>query len=342
MSFLLSWISWRWVEQPVRQSATWSRRRAFSFAFSGMAALSVLAGICLLNRCWTDRCHPKANSIAGQKTASVLSRWAYDSMPQKLLKSIIKNPEKYAEGKYRGDQLPIGDANAFGPQNGNGTFIIGDSHAGALKNDMNKWAEQEQKRIIILSYSASVMFDWSVEKNAQNILQVLEGEPSITRIVLVQIWSGQGMDRLEPQKLLRDFIEKMQALGKKVYIASDVAVLDGSIHVDRSVLARQEMFSPRFYRPEWEDLLHGQSLEKYEQMQGNVNSVLSEICMDTGATLIPLQKCLFLNGRHRFYSKDNGKMIAFYHDNHHLAAEGARLAIDFIMKYIANHESKQE
>ena len=181
----------------------------------------------------------------------------------------------------------------FGPEKDDATLIVGDSHAGVLKLGMRQNAQLEQRRIFATSYGHASMFNLNLE-SAQNIFRIMEEHPSISRIILAQWWAASEVSINDPenQRQLRGFIGRMQSLGKKVYIASDVAYLDGPRWGTQSVLARKEMFAPRFELPEWEDILHGQTMERYEAMQGGANKVLSEICRDTGAVLVPLQASL--------------------------------------------------
>ena len=102
------------------------------------------------------------------------------------------------------------------------------------------------------------------------------------------------------------------------------------------------MFAPRFEYPEWEEVLTGQPMAKYEYMQGDINRWLSEICRDTGVVLIPLQTCFLREGRYQFSDEINGKYVALYRDSDHLTGEGSRRAATFVMDYIFQYERNNQ
>ena len=346
VSILLARCSWRWVEQPVRQSMNWSRQKAFSFVSIGTVLLFLLSFICLFNRCWPERYRSSANNIAGEMNYSKMERWICSSSMQKIGKTIdhIMGTKLEHIMKKHLIELSLKEGHdglfCFGPEMKDGTLVIGDSHAASLQQGMNQWAIREQCRIIVLSHSATSMFNLRLQK-ARTIFHVIDNEPSISRIILVQAWVGEAMKETENQIALREFIMRMQILNKKVYIVSDVAGLKDDRWVSRSVLARMEMFAPRFEPPEWDDFLNGQPAERYENMQGNSIRVLSEICNDTGTSLIPLQICFLRDKKYHFSDKGDGKHIALYRDHHHLVGEGSIRATAFIMDYICKHERNE-
>jgi peptidoglycan/LPS O-acetylase OafA/YrhL len=306
---LLAWFSWRWVEQPARLSAVWSRRKAFLLAGCGMTVLVVLSSVCLLNQCWPEKLHVAANAASGevrqsrfeivaccgrrmQRMASLVDKWMGTRYKDHMQGNrLVREMERGSDGfqSYGNDA------------NGVHTLIVGDCHAGMLKKGAMTWALQHKQTISVLSVSATDMFD---PEESIRVVGLLNQMPSVSRVVLVERW-GRHNNNAEIGGMLdhslRRFIDRIQALGKIVYIVSDSAVDRAMFEHDRrsgegcsvkSIRPKMTMLAPRFFLSEWEDYLNGQPVETYEKMQGNINRVLTHVCETTEAVLIPLQACL--------------------------------------------------
>ena len=64
LSLLLGYLSWRFVELPVRTSSAWTMRRSFVFAAAGVALMVSLGSACVHYRGWPTILHPEANEAA--------------------------------------------------------------------------------------------------------------------------------------------------------------------------------------------------------------------------------------------------------------------------------------
>lgn len=364
VSLLLSWLSWRWVEQPVRKSANWSRGKAFTLVFCGTAFLAVFCATLISGRAWPEILHVSANQADGRSKAA-MSKFAFLPMGrtvQRLARvadriQILGQGWSASVGKYqsrvhqrmqvfagRDGFCVLGAENARDGR----ILVIGDSHAGALKSGMAEWAEETGEHAFVWSESATDMFNLKSEK-VSGLFGLLKQYPSISQVVLVEAWVNSryqnttGGIRDEVSEQLTDFVERLKALGIKVCIVSDVAHGPslGGLTSDPTmcrVAARMEMFSPRYIDPQWTEFLDGQSVEAYNKGHGKINEVLESVCRKTQSLLVPLQEAFFRDGMYRFFDGRNGRRVALYQDNHHLVGAGSRRAVAFIMEHLAQKD----
>jgi len=72
-SLLLAYLSWRFVELPVRTSPAWTLRRSFTFAGAGIVLLVSIGTICVFQKGWPTVLHPLANSLTNERPQFVES-----------------------------------------------------------------------------------------------------------------------------------------------------------------------------------------------------------------------------------------------------------------------------
>ena len=64
LSLLLGYLSWRFIELPVRTSSAWTMHRSFLLAAAGIALLVGLGTACVHYKGWPTVLHPEANKVA--------------------------------------------------------------------------------------------------------------------------------------------------------------------------------------------------------------------------------------------------------------------------------------
>ena len=348
VSIFLAQASWRWVEQPVRQSRSWSKAKAFTLAIAGMSLLTLISVVCLANRCWPQKIYVAANAVSGEVKQSHFEkiivaepmRRVMRIVDQKLGTKFSNNMQQHFDKLQWTNGLEGGHDGFlnFGEEFvGDRILIIGDSHAGSLKKGAQKWSAEHKQGVSVWSLAGTDMFDSPKNKK---VFELLAESPFFTRIILVESW-GQYNTRCEiggrVDTALRQFISQIKTLNKTFYIVSDVA-FERDARNHQRVQCRMVMFPPRAQLPEWEKYFYGQPVSDYEKAQGNINRLLARICEEAGVMLIPLQKCFLSEGKYHFFTEENGQRKALYRDSNHLAGEGSDRAVAFIMEYISSHE----
>ena len=349
VSILLAQVSWRWVEQPVRQSTSWSKTKAFTLAITGMSLLTLISIVCLANRCWPQKIHVEANAASVETKNSRIAIVIAGKLVKPMMGIVDQGlGTKFSDCMQRHfEHLQLtegfslrtdGFLNFGGGFPGDRILIIGDSHAGALIKGAQKWSAEYQQGVSVWSQGNMDVFDSS---NNKQVLELLAEAPFFTRIIVVQYWSRHNLNCDKDGTVdinVRQFISQLQALNKKIYLVSDVAG-DRYARNTPTLQPRMTMFPPRAQLPEWNHYFYGQPMDKYEATQGNINRLLAQICEESGVTLIPLQTCFLSDGKYHFFTEEDGKRKAFYRDSNHLVGEGSARAVAFIMEYISNHEN---
>jgi peptidoglycan/LPS O-acetylase OafA/YrhL len=73
LSLLLAYLSWRFVEVPVRTSPAWTMRRSFAFAGAGIVLLVSIGTLCVFQKGWPTILHRQANSLTNERPRFVES-----------------------------------------------------------------------------------------------------------------------------------------------------------------------------------------------------------------------------------------------------------------------------
>lgn len=123
LSFLLAYVSWRFVETPFRNKQQFSRRQIFNMAVAGSLAIALLG-------------------LAGHLTQGFAFR---NPLFQSMLAiHTVENSPCHTHGRRSAVQIEQGDICTLGSDIPPTVAVIGDSHAGALFEAL-KQAGQQQK-----------------------------------------------------------------------------------------------------------------------------------------------------------------------------------------------------
>jgi len=319
LAVVLASLSWRWVEMPVRTAPTWTPRRSFAFAATGMCLMVALGGICLRSGGW-PRLHLQANQLAGSATVKV----------EGFLESELR---RYAQRFVHGiAENKSGQSRRLGDPNRSDLCVLGDSHAWALFDGLDaSLRERHAGGWAVAKYSHD-MFNLD-DPECRSALQQLACSPGCANVFLVQFWLNPRL-RQTPQDFentyarVEAFANRLRAMGKTLYIATDVPIWK---RAPCELLARQELVTPRKLEDEWDGT---QCLTAYEQAQGGINRRLDEICHRTGAVLIPLQHAVERDGQFIACDRLQEQPVPLYTDSHHLSYEGSRRAAKLILAQI--------
>ncbi len=119
------WLSWRFVESPFRKSETWTRRRIYLFAWSGIGVLFAQGSFCQKTPIFMSLLPDGVREMAE-------ARFTHNPMiKDKGSLSEIDNPHRY------GSPDAVAD-----------TVLWGDSHAGALAYPLHELALRNNRAFL--------------------------------------------------------------------------------------------------------------------------------------------------------------------------------------------------
>jgi hypothetical protein len=318
LALLLGYLSWRFIEIPVRTSPAWTMRRSFIFAATGIAFLVSLGTACVYCRGWPTILHPRANEFVGMPPRG------YPFVQATILRIINRFvPPSAAEGGP--GTFTIGDSGE--PE----IFLLGDSHALALRYGLDSLLRESHRAGYYINCNASDMFDMR-SKESQTALKTLAALPRVSRVILAERWANGHPSRLHGETRdarLEEFARYIRSMGKTLLLVMDVPSYP---YVCSDIAARTRIISPRQMRPILDS--YQQSNAEYDRVQGKINCELEEISKKSGAVLIPLYLAFKQDDHYVSMEERGGRTVFLYSDTDHLSAAGSLRAARFIMPYL--------
>lgn len=333
LSALLAYLSWKFIEMPMRISTALTMSRAFLFAGVGIALLVGLGTACVHYKGWPDALHPKANE------------WAGPSRPQtpfltRRIHGFIHRFEILIGRDYSGLQkhTPMSAMwqdgySSIGASGHPRVLLIGDSHASSLRSGLDTLLRQKNLAGYSICRSATHMFDLQLPES-QLALNKLRELKQVSSVILAERWLREKLN--ESANYERTYVkleEYARHLGDnkiQLFILTDIPNYDYPLN---EIVARMQIIKPRHMETEWVQLQ--QSEMEYNRVQGEgINTRLKEICQRTGALLIPLHLSLKDNNHYIVFDRQNGKIVPLYRDTDHLSQAGSLRAAQFMMPYL--------
>lgn len=328
LSLVLAYLSWRFVEMPVRVSPFWTMRPTFAFAGAGIAVLVVAGAAAVFSRGWPAVLHPAANRLVvavNQSRPGFLER---EVLPRvsRLTRRLIGQPlQSSLLTRYEAWDFAFGGDGTYrlGNRKTDDLLLVGDSHAGVLNYGLDAALSLHNLGGLSICQSDTPIYTKPAVTRIQNVLRA---HPRLTKVLLVQSWLSdhypfQTSPRLQDD--LRSFASSLRQRGVQLFIATDVPLY---ANTPSDIDARLAMQPPRSMLDEWRGL---QSCSRYEAQQGEVNALLQRICRETGATLLPLHQA-FRDGDHYLaVSRAQPALTCYYRNTDHLSPEGSLRAARF-------------
>jgi len=324
LSVVLAYLSWRFVEVRVRTSSAWTPRLSFAFATAGIFVLVGIGTCCVFQKGWPTVLHPEANRLTNERP--------------RFVESLIRNRLRQIKLGL-GFSLPFDDFVPFalggGGDFGLGTrgrppevVLIGDSHAGALQYGLDVVLHEQNRGGYAMSRGATAMFDLRSDES-RHAFEWLSKHPTISTVILAQRWRLYNTAAAIAQ--LEEFSLRMRALGKTLYVATDVPSYKKA---PSDIAARLRIIPPRGK----DSLVEGlwQNEKEYDRLEEAINRELTEVCGRTGAYIIPLNMALKQNDRYIAFAEENGRTIPLYSDYNHLSPAGSLRAARFLMPYLTS------
>lgn len=204
ISFIIAWLSWKFIETPFRRNGNWPRKKLFVFAASGTAVLLVAAGVLWRSDGWPSRFSPQAVAFDSARD---------DISPERKRCHIGDGDRPFAElCRLNAD---IGTEPS--------TIVWSDSHGVEISAAM----AEAGLPLIQASYSACppALGFYPPERPdcaAHNlrILEAIKAEPEIHTVVLIAYYLGYDDPALWTG--LRRTIDTVQASGRKVIVLGPV------------------------------------------------------------------------------------------------------------------------
>lgn len=305
-SVILAWLSWRWVETPVRQRRLLGTRRSV-FAFAAISTDIMLLGAWMLvhHAGWPQRIPAQTHAyLAGQKNHP-----AYDSVPYDTFRDHL-GPDF--------PRLGIADSSAASPH----VLVWGDSHAGRILPVIHDLCVQNHVTGLGAFYSStSPLLNYyrqgkhSLNERApawaEQIVSIIR-EKRIPHTVLAAYWQkAPGKDKKRFSEALLKTVRELRKTGTTVWILLDVPTQ--SFDPDKALALYS--LHPALYTPPADKA----TTEQEHADQNRVMLDLIPALKEAGAHILdPLP----------YFSKDQRTLIeaegkALYTDPHHITASAA-------------------
>ena len=327
LSLLLGYLSWRFVEVPVRTSPAWTMRRTFAFSATGIMLLVAVGTACTCANGWPNRLHVEANRMASNELPSLAL--------QRVVGAGIRISSAFGyrmESPYRACFGTSGDLDLGLPGKQPKLLLVGDSHAWNLQYGLAISLQARNQAGYAITRPNSVMFNIH-DENGRHVLAELAKRPQVSEVILASRWidyvnlGTKPSIPSQPWNLqLEEFAMQVQSMHRRLFIVADTPSYD---YAPSDIAARMKIIAPRQLEPGWADPT--QSERDYDRMQGDINCALENVCQKTGAVYIPVHLALKHGERYIAFETRNGCAVPLYGDGNHLTHAGSLRAAQFIM-----------
>ena len=330
LTFLLSLISWHWVEKPFRNHTAFSQKSIFAFGLSTIVILSFLGGGISLLQGLPQRF--AADLVIDEK----MNR---NNLEESVLAKDAKSRELTDVDFV--NSLSEASFTVLGSADQKKSFaVIGDSHSGVLASGLDILAKNI-KVSGLLSSSSDCPFLFGMNTNFakkcaeynNRLLVFLEAHPEIHTVFLAADWHVYAMRIENPDALelllpvgqepdgqkdilffqqgLEQMLAKLLKLNKEVVILGDVPTVCCRVQEANSMAIRTKR--------DVNDIV-GLSYADFQAQSATVSQIFEAIQTTYPAVkFLDISEALCTNGK-CLVAQDG---IPFYRDTHHLSAYGS-------------------
>lgn len=335
LSFVLAYVSWRFVEMPVRRN----KGITFAKALTALVVTCALVGVCGAVLKQTNGLvhviHQEANQYASLDFPAKLQKWENGKfgVPQ------LDLPNE--KGRMIHDVLELMGSPDAKPE----FLLLGDSHAEALKGGLNRVCRARGKTGLAVGLKTCPLSGMAITNTFSNVtdhvLSWLEKQPDIHTVVIMCRWdtrlnfssSKQIIYRLgdavpadssRNSEYLEEGLEgtckRLRALGKDVVLMGPVPVMKISpgTEMRRRVMLKRDTGS----------LGEELTRDEFYTFEQPVLDILERVCRKTGARMVEVHPALEQDGLFRGFKAKT----LLYHDRDHLSCDGAEYVADRVFE----------
>jgi len=293
-SFLAAYLSWRFVETPLRHGTSGYRRQTVFVAFAGVSTVLIAIGWCIQeSKGLPQRYSPELQRILASMKAPRFQKFV-------LLADVSSG------------RLP-----EFGDRSGAVKCLVwGDSHAMALIPALDETCRELGVHGFQATYGATLpLLDFRSDRDGSAPEQYDEAvldrilAAEFDLVILVGYWSRDS-DNPDFLPSVRETLERLAAAGVRVVVLRDVPTQAGN--------AASLIAAPLRRGTDLEDV--GVMLDQHRRRQHSADAAFAEL---SGANVTVVDPAPFLiDDSQRCRIVMNGECL--YSDEHHLSLAGAR------------------
>ncbi len=333
LSFVAAYLSWKYIELPIRLLPTWNFKKAIAMVV-GSCVLVIGMGVAVFKIPALTEFFVFRHYVTSTGNASLKDRIYPENLP---------NP---ANCELSTGLILLGSDN---PSSSDRFVLFGDSHAGHYTYAMNEWSKKKNiagykvSRNSTIKHSLSLVFSESASLDAnrqhaeytQTVLSWLETQPQITHVIISQWWQFRiegeydgsydlaELQSHEPRsnneafvRVFLEFCESINRMGKKIIIMGPSPLPRTHFLVMHTVAQRSG-----YERTE------GMPYERFKAQASYIQALLDTVATKYGATIIAPSRYFYRSGDKSNYYTDEGKPMLY--DDSHLTDEAAALILDY-------------
>lgn len=316
LTAVASYISWRYIETPIRQFKNFNARHAFGFL--------IISSILLVSTCWfVAKIEPKNGSL--YSTWQGIDTW----VKYETARDTRRSSCKLEDLRQRKKELLIN----IGKPETAPTFVLwGDSHALALLPGVDQVASEYNKAGFFINQKHDFTLDPNIgafhfnpRNDREPVLRWLEASPDISIILLASRWDHHILNENDIEEAV-NICTRLHRAGKQVFVIQSVPV------ANQRALWYQNL---GLKAPKTMLAIHEANYDKHMELQSRL---IQAIRKGDVANTLPLNKAFWNSG---FYYTGT-ETHSYYSDDNHLNASGAYYGMKFVAPLIWGNASKTE
>lgn len=333
LSLLLAYLSWKFVEMPIRRLKSLTFRKAMGCLVAICVLVGVSGSVLHKSNGLVHMLHQEANQYASLDFPPTLKKWENG---QYGLQQLSLPDEK---GKTIENVMELVGCEGVEPS----FLIVGDSHAEALKGGLNRVCLTKGVAGIAVGLKTCPLTGMNITNTfsivTEPVVTWLEKAPHIKTVIIMCRWDTRLSSAGSNQIIYRcgeavptddthnsDYLEegltatcrRIKAMGKDVVLIGPVPIMKKA---PGNEIRRRVMLGL-----DTESLGEAITTDEYQLFEQPVFDILHRVVSGTGVRVVPVHPVLEQNGMYRGLM---GKTL-LYHDGDHLSGDGAEYVISHI------------